>query len=137
MAGEVGTFLKYSYETNGEYSEAYATCAPGGGPPVHYHRSYTESFEAIEGDLTLQVGDGEVLHLKPGEMMEVPKGTLHKFGAGPHGAKFKVRVTPGQPGFEKSLYILFGLSRDGLLDEKTCLPKSLIQTAIIGNLGDM
>ncbi|CAK3732826.1 Hypothetical predicted protein [Lecanosticta acicola] len=136
VAGEVADVMKYSYETNGEYTEALATCVEGGGPPIHYHRSYAEHFEAIEGDQTLQINYDEPMHLKPGEKYSVPKGTLHKFSAGPGGAKFKVRVTPGQPGFEKSIYILFGLARDGWLGTD-CLPKNPVHTAVVGTLGDI
>lgn len=139
VAGEVGTFLKYTYETGGEYAEAEATCAPGGGPPLHYHRHYAEHFTAIEGDLLLFTSSdtkADPLHLKPGEHFRIPIGTLHRFSAGPEGAKFKVRVEPGDEGFEKSIYILFGLARDGLLGTD-CLPKNPIHTAVVGSLGGM
>ncbi|KAF2169455.1 hypothetical protein M409DRAFT_52693 [Zasmidium cellare ATCC 36951] len=139
VAGEVGDFIKYSYETEGKYAEAEATCVPGGGPPLHYHKNFAEIFTAIEGDLLLYTGSdpkAEPLHLPPGETFTVPIGTLHRFSAGPEGAKFKIRVEPGDEGFEKSIYILFGLARDGQLG-KDCLPTNPIYTAVIGSLGGM
>lgn len=139
VAGEKGQLLKYTYETNGEYAEAEATCVPGGGPPLHYHKHYAETFTAIEGDLLLYIGSDpnvEPLHLKPDETFTISIGILHRFSAGPAGAKFRVRVQPGDEGFEKSIYILFGLARDGLLGPD-CLPKNPIHTAVVGSLGGM
>ncbi|KAK4493636.1 hypothetical protein PRZ48_004247 [Zasmidium cellare] len=139
VAGEVGNFVRYSYETQGKYAEVDATCVPGGGPPLHYHRAFAEIFTAVQGDLLLYTGSDankEPLHLPPGETFTVPIGTLHRFSAGPAGAKFKVRIEPGDEEFEKSLYILFGLARDGQLG-KDCLPKNPIYTAVVGSMGGM
>lgn len=89
VAGESGTILKYRYETGGKYTEAIADCVPGGGPPVHFHRTYDERLEAIGGDLIVQLGDEQERHVKVGDSLDVPKGRLHRFSAGPEGAKFR------------------------------------------------
>ena len=136
VAGETGTCVKYSYETDGKYTEAIVDCVPGGGPPLHFHRTYDEHLEAIGGDLIIQVGNNEERHVKVGESLDIPRGTLHRFSAGPEGAKFRVRIEPGQPGFEKSIYILFGLARDGLLGADA-LPKNPVHTAVVADLGGM
>jgi len=47
---DAATFLKTSEETEGEYTLMEIEIAPGGTKP-HYHKTYTESFEVIEGSL--------------------------------------------------------------------------------------
>lgn len=49
---------------------------------------------------------------------------------------FGVRIEPGQPGFEKSIYILFGLTKDGLVGADG-LPKNPVRTAVVADLGGM
>lgn len=139
VAGEIVTAIKYTYETDGAYSEAEGTCTPGGGPPLHYHKRYTETFTALEGDFLVFIGDDTTAaphKLKLGESITVPIGALHRFSAGDDGARFRCRIEPGDQGFEMSAYIMFGLGRDGLLG-KDCLPKSPIHLAVIGSLGGM
>lgn len=139
VAGEQANIVKYSSETDGKYSLAEATCVPGGGPPIHYHRHYEEIFTAVEGDFLIYTSDdpkARPIHLPPGETFTVPIGSLHRFSAGPEGAKFTCRIEPGDEGFEKSLYILFGLARDGQLG-KDCLPRNPLYTAVVGSLGGM
>ncbi len=45
------TFLKTPEETNGQMTEAEITLMPGGGNPLHYHKTYSETFSALEGEL--------------------------------------------------------------------------------------
>lgn len=115
VTGEDVYFEKYGHETNGRYTVAIATCKPGGGPPLHYHRVQTERFTAVEGDATIQLGTEPARRLKLGETVEVPPGTLHRFSAGEEQARLRVEVLPANEDFEKSLYILFGLAKDGLV----------------------
>ena len=136
VTGEDVYFARYSQETGGKYSEAIVTCTPGGGPPLHYHLTYAERFTAIEGDLLVQLGDTPLRSVRPDEVVDIPIRTPHRFSAGEQGAKFKVHVLPADEGFEQSLYILYGLARDGELNTDG-LPKSLVQTAVVGSLGGM
>ena len=48
---------------------------------------------------------------------------------------FTVRIEPGHPGFEKSLYILYGLANDGLVDEDG-IPENIYHTAVFATLSD-
>lgn len=131
------TFLKTSEETNGQMSEAEITLMPGGGNPRHYHKTYSETFSALEGELGVHLGKNNSKILKPGETYTVPPMTLHSF-FNPTGQeiKFNVRLTPGHTGFENSLRIIYGLASDGLTDKNT-IPKSLTHTAIIVCMSDM
>lgn len=135
---EIVTWDKYGYETNGAEAVATATCLPGGGPPLHYHTSYAERFQPVHGDLGLILGDGEPRVLESGETADVPIGVSHRFfNDSSKEVKFKAWVLPAHPGFEQSLYIMFGLNNDDLADPKTGLPNSILHTAVVADLGDM
>jgi len=108
------TFLKTSEETGGEYTLMEIDVAPGGGTRPHYHKTYTESFEVIEGSLEVLVGDQKHF-LRAGEKAVVPRNTLHRFhNATDETVRFLCEMRPGQPGFEKTLKVGYGLASDGL-----------------------
>ena len=44
------TFLKTSADTNGEYTLVEVELADGGGVGLHYHKTYSEKFECLEGE---------------------------------------------------------------------------------------
>ena len=134
VTGEDVTFEKYGYETEGRFTQAVVTCQPGGGPPLHYHRIQTERFTAIEGDATIRLGNEPERAVLIGETIEVLPGTLHRFSAGEKPSKFRVEFIPASEDFEKSLCVLFGLARDGLVDTEG-LPKSMVNMALVGSMG--
>lgn len=131
------TFLQTSAESGGTLTEAEITLMPGGGNPLHYHKTYSETFTAVVGDLGLNLARNVTRILKPGESYTVDPMALHRF-FNPTGdeIKFRVRIIPGQRGLENSLRILYGLATDGLTDGKA-IPKSLRHTAIILCMSDM
>ena len=135
VTGETVFWTKYGYETNGQLSEAMVDCKQGGGPPLHYHTTYNERFEAVEGQATIFVGD-EIRRINPGESSFVPMRTKHRFTSEKGVIKMRGEVFPSSRGFERSLYVLFGLAQDDQTDTEG-MPKSLMQTAIISNMSDM
>ena len=135
VTGETVFWNQYGYETKGELSEATVDCQQGGGPPPHYHTTYNERFEGVEGRVTMFIGD-KAIHLDPGESQLVPMGAKHRFTSEEGIIKARVQIFPFSLGFERSLYILFGLAGDDQLD-KEGMPKSIIQTAIISSMSDM
>lgn len=137
ITGERIELAKYGYETGGKTTEAFLWCKPGGGPPLHYHKTYAERFEAVDGDLIVKLGDNPPRTLKPGETADVPIGVKHTFTCeGEEEVKFKGFVMPSHAGFERSLYVLFGLAGDGLLNEQG-MPKSLVHTALLAGMSDI
>lgn len=46
--------------------------------PWHYHPSSDELFIVLEGELFIDVKDGETIVLKPHEMVTIPAGTIHR-----------------------------------------------------------
>ncbi|RFS17552.1 cupin domain-containing protein [Emticicia sp. C21] len=48
-----------------------------GGPPKHIHTEFDEKFEIENGELTVWV-NGEIKKIRPGEVLNIPKGTPHR-----------------------------------------------------------
>ena len=110
---DYATFLKTSEETGGEYTLIEVQVAPGGGNAPHYHKTYDERFEVLEGALEVLVGE-ETLTLHPGEKAVAKKNTLHRFrNPTDEPTTFLVELRPGHGGFEKALKAGYGLAADG------------------------
>jgi hypothetical protein len=74
--------------------------------------------------------EGEERILQPGEFVSVSPGLTHRFyNPGQERIRFSVRIEPGSAGFEKALYLLYGLTRDGLAKEDG-LSKDFSHTAL-------
>jgi mannose-6-phosphate isomerase-like protein (cupin superfamily) len=80
---------------NPELLELESTWAPGGDRPrAHFHPAQDESFEVLEGTLTVDL-DGLITELGPGERVEVPRRTVHRmWNGGTVPARAIWRVTP-------------------------------------------
>jgi quercetin dioxygenase-like cupin family protein len=131
------TFLQTSEESGGKISEAEITLMPGGGNPLHYHKTYSETFTAIDGELGIKLGKKETMVLKEGQSYTVKPRALHSFyNPTNKEIRFNVKLIPGHTGFENSLRIIYGLATDGLTDKST-IPKSIKHTAIIACMSDM
>lgn len=98
--GELMTFLLTGEETRGAYFLAEISVAPGGGTPPHIHQRDDESFQLLEGTLTIEVG-GDSITASPGDFVYLPRGIAHSFkNTGGGVAKARVLVTPaGLEGF--------------------------------------
>jgi len=107
------TFLKTSDETKGIYTLVEVELAPKGGVGVHYHKTYAEKFDCVEGELQVQLG--RVVHkLTAGETATAHPNVNHRFfNASEKVCKFRVELRPASRGFERSLQIGYGLARDG------------------------
>jgi quercetin dioxygenase-like cupin family protein len=81
---DYATLLETSEETGGDRTLIEIEVAPGGGNAPHFHKTYEEHFEVIEGCLEVLVG-GETRILRP-----------------------------GHTGFEKAIKAGYGLAADGL-----------------------
>lgn len=108
------TFLKTAAETNGEYTLVEVELAHGGGVGLHYHKTYSEAFSCVEGEL--QVQEGKILHtLHPGDSVKARPGIPHLFrNRSGSSCRFRVELRPANRGFEQSLQIGYGLATDGL-----------------------
>lgn len=134
---ETIVFNKTSLETDGAYSELEISLEPGGGNPMHYHKSYSELFTASSGVLGLELSNGKKLLLAPGESYLVEKGEGHRFfNSGASRITFINKVVPGSTGLENTLRILCGLAQDGKYSSKN-IPKNIYHMGICATMSDM
>ena len=137
LTGERVTFLTTAEETNGEYVRIRnETSAGARGVVLHYHLSYTEAFEVLEGTLDVCVGTPENhLVLAEGESAFVPLNTAHRFwNSGTEPVVFEVEIRPAR-NFEKALRAQFGLVGAGKTNEKA-IPKNILELALIYELSE-
>lgn len=107
-------FLKTHADTNGEYTLVEVELADGGGVGLHYHKTYSEKFDCLEGEVQIQLG--KTIHtLKPGQSATAESNINHLFrNRSGKVCKFLVELRPASRGFEQSLQIGYGLAADGL-----------------------
>jgi quercetin dioxygenase-like cupin family protein len=107
-------FLKTAADTNGEYTLVEVELADGGGVGLHYHKTYSEKFDCIEGQVQVKLRK-TLYSLEPGEsataMPDIPHLFRNRSGKP---CKFRVELRPASRGFEQSLQIGYGLANDGL-----------------------
>lgn len=98
--GERMTFLATGEDTGGAFFLAEVCVAPGGGTPPHIHRREDETFQMLEGTLTIQAGE-DTITARPGDFAFLPRGIAHSFkNTGEESARFLVLTTPaGLEGF--------------------------------------
>jgi quercetin dioxygenase-like cupin family protein len=106
VVGDVYRFLATGEDTNGKYALWEAIVPPGGGPPPHVHSREEEGFYVLEGEITLQVGDGRIV-ATAGTFANLPVGTPHSFkNEGRRPAKLLISVAPA--GLER-MFFEFGV----------------------------
>lgn len=107
-------FLKTSADTQGAYTLVEVELADGGGVGLHYHKTYSETFHCLEGEVQVQLG--KTLHtLQPGQSATATPNANHLFrNRSGKSCKFRVALHPASRGFEESLQVGYGLARDGL-----------------------
>jgi quercetin dioxygenase-like cupin family protein len=130
------TFIRTTSETGGKVSELSFTLQPGGGNEPHYHKTYSETFTAVKGQLGLRKS-GKTIMLNEGESCTVDPGEVHCFfNPASQVVEFKIEIHPGHEGFENALRILYGLAADGLTNKKG-IPTKLSHISLIATMSDM
>ena len=106
VVGDVYHFLVTGKETNGKYAMWEAIVPPGGGPPPHIHSREEEGFYILEGEITFQIGEKQVLAVA-GMFANMPAGTPHSFkNVSGKPAKMIISVAPA--GLEE-MFFEFGV----------------------------
>lgn len=122
------TFLKTSAETNGAYTLLEVELAPGGGVGKHFHKTYSEKFDCLEGELKVLAGK-KVHVLLPGQSITAAPWVNHRFfNTSDKVCKFRVELKPASRGFEQSLQVGYGLARNGETNAKG-FPKNRLALA--------
>lgn len=137
VAKDWAIFESYGRETGGDHTLLTVSVAPGGKNAAHWHGSYSETFTAEKGDVGIySKKTGEVI-LSPGESITVTPGEVHYFfNTGKEDSEMKIKLAPAREGFEKGLYVLYGLARDGKARDGG-IPNNVIHSAIVCSMSDM
>lgn len=81
-------------DTGGEWLEVESTWSGGDKlPPAHFHPAQDERFEILEGELRADLA-GSALRLGPGDVLDVPRGTVHAMTATKAGARAVWQTRP-------------------------------------------
>lgn len=122
------TFLKTASETAGECTLVEVELSSKGGVGLHYHKTYSEKFDCLEGELKVQA-EKEIHTLLPGNSITATPNIYHRFfNTSASVCKFKVELRPASAGFEQALQIGYGLARDGQTNSKG-FPKNRLALA--------
>jgi putative ABC transport system substrate-binding protein len=65
-------------QTGGSFGVWRYTSVPGGGPPLHIHRTEDEFFYVLQGEFAFQLGDC-IKHTPAGSFVYIPKDAVHTF----------------------------------------------------------
>jgi quercetin dioxygenase-like cupin family protein len=128
-------FLKTHADTGGEYTLVEVELANGGGVGLHYHKTYSEKFTCLDGEVQVQLNKA-VTTLHPGESATANPMINHLFrnrSAKP--CRFRVELRPASRGFEESLQIGYGLASDGLC-KKNGFPKDKLALAWLFDISE-
>lgn len=130
-SGETITFIETAAQTGGEYTLIECAVEPGGGVPMaHVHPYQSETFEVLEGELSMKAGR-DTLVAMPGDVVTVVPGQVHRFwNDGDRVARFRCTVAPALE-FERFIETMFALAADGKLSKRG-LPNP-IRLATIAN----
>ena len=81
--GQRIVFKRTAADTGGEVLEMETWYRAGAArAPAHYHPNQDERFEVLSGAVQCTI-DGEERVLGQGDVLEVPRGTIHEFGGHP------------------------------------------------------
>jgi quercetin dioxygenase-like cupin family protein len=127
--GQQMIFRQTAHDTNGALLQIETINPPHDSPePEHIHVRQESSAEVLEGVLHFNVR-GEVRVVKAGERIEIPANTPHYFWN--EGEVDARAIQELRPALRTEVFFetLFGLARDGKLDERG-MP-SLLQLAVM------
>ncbi|BCS18634.1 uncharacterized protein APUU_11462A [Aspergillus puulaauensis] len=127
---------------NGARTIFIESMTPGTTVPPHFHSRFSETFDLINGSITiynsaepdLNLLETSAQDLQVGEKVTIEPGRFHKYNVGgKEQAVLRVIITPGDADFERLLKILNGLDADG---ELANLGDSVTLMAVIMGLSD-
>lgn len=131
VTGERAVLVESSRDSGGARTVMDLEVAPGGGPPAHSHDAHRERIDVLDGVMEVTV-DGVTRRLGAGEHVVIEPGSVHAWrnASSDRVLRFRGMHTPGNPGFEVALRVLFGLARDGEV-RRSGLPRRFGDLALI------
>jgi len=134
VTGERATYIETSHETGSARSVIDLEVKPGGGVTTHRHAGHDERIEVLEGEIEVTI-DGARRRLGAGEHVVIERDTVHSWRnpTPDRPLRFRGMMTPGHPGFENVLRVLFGLARDGEV-RRNGIPKRFSDVGLLIDL---
>lgn len=120
LNGDYVTLLELPEQTNGEYLKGLLISHKNAsGPPKHYHPSYYEDFEIIEGEFEFFL-NGKNKILSAGDALSVKPGDIHTFRATDSNPVnvYVVTIHPPSEWLIPLVNTLAGLAHAGKLSKK-------------------
>ena len=115
LTGEWVFGLTSAEETGGKFERGVGVFPTGNaGPPEHYHPTYDEHFEVIQGTF-IMVLDGEERPIQVGDRVVVTRGTRHTFRCVGDGVGVVVVETHPAARIRAVIGTLFGMAHEGKL----------------------
>ena len=94
VVGDLYRFLATGANTDGKYAIWEAIVPHGGGPPPHVHSREEEGFYILDGEITLQAGDKQIVATAD-MFVNMPIGLTHSFkNESSKPAKMLIMVAP-------------------------------------------
>jgi quercetin dioxygenase-like cupin family protein len=111
---ERATLVESARDNGGTQSVLDFEVDAGGGVMGHFHDVHREQIQVLAGTIEVTV-DGVTRQVRAGETAVVEPGQSHLWRnpSATELLRFRGTFTPGHPGFEAALRVLFGLARDG------------------------
>lgn len=133
VTGERVVFVETSAETGGARTVGDLEIDRLGGVPGHVHDAHDERIDVLEGEIEVILA-GVKTTLRAGEHVVIPRGVAHAWRnpSRDRPLRFRGTMTPGHPGFETALKVMFGLARDGEV-RRNGVPKRLGDVALIAD----
>ena len=105
-------------DTNGQVAIFEDIVEAGVGPPRHIHYEQDETFFFLEGEFIAEV-DGEIYKCKPGDIVFIPKGSVHAFkNVGNAPGRIRYLFSPALT-IEAMFRELYETLEDGVLQTET------------------
>ena len=134
---KVGYVRESCTANGGQRSVIHGIFAPGAGAPTHYHERFDETFEVVDGALSVWTGARRI-ELTSGQRVTADRGVRHRFkNESQVNAVVDVIIEPGWLGFEQNIHILRGLQAEGRIEQFSKLTLAMVPIAmILGDLND-
>jgi quercetin dioxygenase-like cupin family protein len=87
-------FILTDAQTGGSYSVMEVVVQLGNGPRPHTHMDAEEHFLVLEGEAEFTL-DGVAMKAKAGDVVHIPRGTVHGFTVTATGATMIATFSPG------------------------------------------
>jgi quercetin dioxygenase-like cupin family protein len=133
VTGERMTFVATSSQTGGARTVGDLLIDRLGGVPGHFHDAHDERIEVLEGEIEVIV-EGVKTTLRAGDHIDIPRGKVHSWRnpSRDRASAFRGTMTPGHPGFETAIKVMFGLARDGEV-RRSGIPKRFSDVALLAD----